>query len=325
MRRILIIRFSSIGDIVLTSPVIRCLKNQLPAAEIHFLTKKQYFPVLQGNPFLRKVWLYDNNFRDLIPQLKSQDFDFIVDLHKNWRSGFVKSRLHVANSTFPKLNIKKWMIVNLRINLLPAIHIVERYFRAVEKLGVQNDGEGLDYFIPPEDEFDIKTLPEFFAGGFVAIVTGGKHNTKKFPAIKIIEVCNRIRKPVILLGGKEDREGGEQITGVLGEKVYNACGILSLNQSASIVRQADSVLTSDTGLMHIAAAFNKPMVSVWGNTIPEFGMFPYFRPEYQKNSFIAEVKELSCRPCSKLGYSECPKGHFKCMNLIDTEEIANHL
>lgn len=321
----MIIRFSSIGDIVLTTPVIRCLKKQLPDAEIHFLSKKQYFPILRENPYLKKIWLFDNNFRELIPRLKLQGFDFIVDLHKNWRSRFVKSRLHIPGGTFPKLNLQKWLIVNLKINLLPAIHIVERYFRAAEKLGVKNDGGGLDYFIPPEEEFDIGTLPEFFARGFVAIVIGGKHNTKIFPSDKIIEVCRKIRKPVVLLGGKEDRERSEQIVAAVGEKAYNACGKISLNQSASIVRQADSVLTNDTGLMHVAAAYNKPMVSVWGNTIPAFGMYPYLREEYPNNSFIAEVKNLRCRPCSKLGYSECPKKHFNCMNRIDVEEIVSHL
>jgi len=305
--------------------VIRCLKKQLPDAEIHFLTKQQYFPILRDNPYISKVWLYDNNLRELIRQLKSQDFSFIVDLHKNWRSLFVKSRILVPGDTFPKLNLQKWLIVNLKINLLPAVHVVDRYFRAVKKLEVQNDGNGLDYFIPPEDEFDMGTLPEFFSRGFVAIATGGRHNTKIFPTEKLTEVCLKIRKPAVLLGGKEDRERGEQIVDAVGEKVYNACGIISLNQSASLVRQADTILTNDTGLMHVAAAFDKPIVSVWGNTIPSFGMFPYLRQEYRKNSFIAEVNNLSCRPCSKLGYSECPKKHFKCMNLIDIEEIVSHL
>jgi len=325
LKRILIIRFSSIGDIVLTSPVIRCLKKQLADAEIHFLTKKSYYPILRGNPYLSKVWLYDNNFKELLPQLKNEGFDFIVDLHKNFRSLYVKSHIHAPGGSFPKLNLKKWVAVNLRINLLPAVHLVDRYFRAVEKLGVRNDGEGLDYFIPPEDEFIPGTLPEFFSRGFVAIAIGGKHATKILPEEKVTEVCLKLRKPVILLGGKEDRERGDQIAAIAGEKVYNSCGMTSLNQSASIVRQADSILTNDTGLMHIAAAFNKHIVSVWGNTIPAFGMFPYLRKEDQNNSFIAEVRDLSCRPCSKLGYQECPKKHFKCMNLIDVEEIVNHL
>lgn len=325
MKKILIIRFSSIGDIVLTSPVIRCLKKQLPDADIHFLTKEQYFPILRANPYLSKVWLYNNNFRELLPVLKNEGFDFIVDLHKNFRSFYVRSQIRVPSGSFPKLNLKKWLAVNLRINLLPPIHIVDRYFRSVEKPGILNDGEGLDYFIPPEDEFLPGNLPDFFPRGYVAIAIGGKHATKILPEDKVTEVCLKLRKPVILLGGKEDRERGEQIVDAVGEKVYNSCGLISLNQSASVIRQAGSVLTNDTGLMHIAAAFNKRIVSVWGNTIPAFGMFPYLRKEYRNNSFIAEVRDLPCRPCSKLGYSECPKKHFRCMNLIDVDEIVSHL
>ncbi len=262
---------------------------------------------------------------ELLPVLKNEGFDFIVDLHKNFRSFYVRSQIHVPAGSFPKLNLKKWLAVNLRINLLPPVHIVDRYFRSVEKQGIVNDGEGLDYFIPPEDEFIPGNLPDFFSRGYVAIVIGGKHATKIFPEDKVTEVCLKLRKPVILLGGKEDRERGEKIVDAVGEKVYNSCGMISLNQSASVIRQADSVLTNDTGLMHIAAAFNKRIVSVWGNTIPSFGMFPYLRKEYLNNSFIAEVRDLPCRPCSKLGYAECPKKHFRCMNLIDVEEIVSHL
>ncbi|MEI6456476.1 MAG: glycosyltransferase family 9 protein [bacterium] len=325
MKRVLIIRFSSIGDIVLTTPVVRCLKEQIPGAEIHYLTKTQNFPILQANPYITKIWLYDKNFRELIPQLKFQGFDFIADLHKNHRSRFVKNRLAVSSATFPKLDVEKWLLVNLRINLLPKVHIADRYFHAVQLLEVRNDNKGLDYFIPQEEEFSLATLPEAFAREFIAIAIGAKHNTKIFPVEKIAEVISLVRKPVILLGGREDRERGEEIIRRAGKNVFNACGFTSLNQSASIIRQASSVLTNDTGMMHIAAAFGKRIVSVWGNTIPAFGMYPYMKSGDEQNSFVSEVNGLSCRPCSKLGYPTCPKKHFKCMNLIDTAEIAKRL
>jgi ADP-heptose:LPS heptosyltransferase len=324
-KRVLIVRFSSIGDIVLTTPVVRCVKKQLPGAEVHFLTKKQFLPVLEANPYIDKLWGFDHNFKELIPQLKFQGFDFIADLHGNYRSGFVKSQLRLPAASFPKLNVQKWLMVNLKINLLPEIHIVDRYFQAVRSLGVKNDGQGLDYFIPAEAETDPGTFPEAFHHGYVAVVIGGKHNTKIFPEEKVTEVCRKLGRPVILLGGPEDRERGDRIAEAAGSKVLNKCGALTLNQSASVVRQATSVLTNDTGLMHIAAAFRKPVVSVWGNTIPAFGMYPYLPEEQQKTSWMAEVRPLKCRPCSKLGYSRCPKKHFRCMTEIDTDEIAGRL
>ena len=324
-RKILVIRFSSIGDIVLTSAVVRCLKQQVSGAEIHFLTKAQFVPVLRGNPNITRVWEYDSNFGELIPEMKSEGFDFIVDLHKNYRSLFVKFRLGTASASFPKLDVRKWLMVRFKLNLLPEIHIVDRYFMAAEPLGVTNDGRGLDYFIPADDEVDTGTLPETHRRGFFAVVIGGKHHTKIFPVDKVAGVCSEIAKPVILLGGKEDQARGEEVVSKVGTLVFNACGNFNLNQSASLIRQADAVLTNDTGLMHIAAALKKRVVSVWGNTIPAFGMYPYMPDELRSESMVAEVKNLPCRPCNKLGFPECPKKHFNCMNLIDIHPIADFL
>ena len=321
----MVIRFSSIGDIVLTSAVVRCLKLQLRGAEIHFLTKKQFEPVLAANPYIDKVWLYDHDFRDVIPQLKSQGFHFVVDLHKNYRSAFVTRQLGVKSASFPKLNIRKWLMVRFNLNFLPDVHIVDRYFKAVETLGIKNDGLGLDYFIPAEDEVDLSSLPEPHRRGYFAIVIGGKHQTKIFPADKVAAVCQKLNKPVILLGGREDMERGEMIVSSSGPLVFNSCGLYNINQSASLIRQADAVLSNDTGIMHVAAAFKKKIVSVWGNTVPAFGMYPYLPADSPPESLVAEVSKLSCRPCSKLGFPECPKKHFKCMKEIDVAPIAGFL
>ena len=159
---------------------------------------------------------------------------------------------------------------------------------------------------------------------YVAFAIGGKHATKCLPAEKMTEICKNISKPVILLGGKEDFDKGEQIRTRSGGHVYNACGAFSINQSADIVRNADVVITHDTGLMHIAAAFGKKIISVWGNTVPAFGMYPYM-PGLEENSKIIEIEGLSCRPCSKLGYRKCPKGHFDCMQKIDVKSIINNI
>jgi ADP-heptose:LPS heptosyltransferase len=191
----------------------------------------------------------------------------------------------------------------------------------VRKLKVVNDAKGLDYFIPSADEMKIGQL--FPAAGetdFIAFVIGAKHVTKSLPEHKIIFICNKIVSPVILLGGLEDREKGERIASEAGGHVFNACGKLNINQSASVIKQASMVITHDTGLMHIAAAFKKEIISIWGNTIPEFGMYPYL-PENPSKSHILEVKGLSCRPCSKLGYDICPEKHFKCMEEIPEIEI----
>jgi len=323
IKKILIIRFSSIGDIILTTPVVRCLKKQLPGAELHFLVRKQYVPLLASNPYVDKIHSFEKKSTEIIPELKKEHFDFVVDLQKNRRSLYVRTCLGLPYGTFNKLNKKKWLLTNFKINLLPKIHIVDRYFQAVKKLNVTNDLQGLDFFIPENDKVDItKILPETFQNGYIALVTGSKQNTKQMPVEKILELCKKIEKPVLLLGGKEDVDKAKQVSDQLGNRVFNGCGTFNINQSASLAAQALAVITTDTGLMHIAAALRKKVISVWGNTVPDFGMFPYF-PKGKENYHVIEVIGLKCRPCSKLGYKQCPKKHFRCMMDIDASKIAD--
>lgn len=315
--KILIIRFSSIGDIVLTTPVIRCCKQQLKDAEIHFITKSSFRSVLEHNPYIDKLVTFGTDINEVIPQLKKENYDHVVDLHNNLRSTRLKLALGKKSSGFKKLNIKKWLAVNLKSKTaLPDVHIVHRYLETVSVIGVKDDGKGLDHFISEKDKVDVSTIDPSLKNGFVALVVGGSYYTKKIPNAKHIEICANSRLPVVLLGGPEDAADGEKIA-AQNKNVFNACGKFSLNQSASILQQSSYVITSDTGLMHIAAAFGKRIFSLWGNTIPQFGMYPYKPGE---GSRILEV-DLKCRPCSKLGYHQCPKGHFKCMMEIDTSGI----
>lgn len=318
MTKILIIRFSSIGDIVLTTPVIRCTKQQKPDIEIHYLTKKSFKGILEHNPYITKIHLIEKEVKEVIEDLKKENFDFVVDLHNNIRSLQIKMALSKPSASFKKLNFKKWLLVNFKINKMPETHIVDRYMQTVESLGIKNDKKGLDYFITAENEVNISTLPTSHQNGYIGFVIGAKHFTKQLPTEKIISICKKINQPIVLLGGKEDTERAELIKNAVESTIYNACGKYNLNQSASLIKQATKIISHDTGLMHIAAAFKKEIISVWGNTIPAFGFTPYLPDARSK---IVEVKNLSCRPCSKIGYEKCPKGHFKCMILIDETEF----
>lgn len=320
--KILVIRFSSIGDIVLTTPIVRCLKQQKEGIELHFLTKAAYKPVVEANPYIDKIHFLHEDLEDVIDMLKEEKFDYVIDLHHNLRSLRVKRALNVMSYTFSKLNVRKWLLVNFKLNLMPDKSIVERYFDAIKALDVKNDGQGLDYFIPETTKVENKDIPVSHWGGYAGCVIGGSYNTKKLPVSQWKKFCSSVPYPVILLGGPEDRAEGEQIAAQDPIKIYNACGKFDINESAWLVKHAKVVVSNDTGLMHIAAAFKKPVISLWGNTSPAMGMFPYYgfnnmNRVVSRESVIMEEKKLYCHPCSKLGYNRCPEGHFKCMYELD--------
>jgi ADP-heptose:LPS heptosyltransferase len=313
MPKFLILRFSSIGDIVLTTPVIRCLKLQVPDAIVHFATKKSYKTLVENNPYIDKYYLLENSDNELISKLKIEKYDYIIDLHHNIRTLKIKWKLGVKSFSYDKLNWQKWLLVNFSQDYMPKVHIVDRYLKTVESFGVENDGRGLDYFIPEKDNFELNWVNNTNKNGFAVYAIGGQHFTKKLPINKMIQLAKTIKIPLVLVGGPEDFEKGEELikelrTDFWPSLVINTCGKCNLNQSASIIQKAAIVYTHDTGMMHVASALKKKVISIWGNTVPAFGMYPY-NTEYE----VIENKNLNCRPCSKIGFAACPKGHFKCM------------
>ena len=321
--KILIIRFSSIGDIVLTTPVIRCLKNQKEGVEIHYLAKKQFEAVLKYNPYIDKLWLLNDNLDEILSELQKENIDYIIDLHKNLRTGVVKRRMRVKSFSFNKINLEKWLAVNLKIKRLPESHIVDRYMKTTEFFNVVNDNKGLDYFIGKEDENIPEAIQSIIPESFIALVIGAQHSTKKMPSEMLAQLCDLIDYPIVILGGPSDSNSAHKIVSLsTNKKIIDLSAKLSLNRSAFLVKKSSLVISHDTGLMHIAAAFKKKIISLWGNTIPELGMYPYMS---DKQSEIFEVKGLSCRPCSKIGYDTCPKKHFKCMVDQDIEGIARRV
>jgi ADP-heptose:LPS heptosyltransferase len=267
--KVLVIRFSSIGDIVLTTPILRCIKQQLKDVELHFITKQQFISVIENNPYVDKFHTINQSLAQIIPQLKKENYDYIIDLHHNARTLKLKLALGKKSFSFNKLNWEKFLIVNFKKNKLPQKHIVDRYFEAAANIGVKNDGKGLDYYIDEKDEIDIvSSLPAMFHNDYHALVVGGSYFTKQIPVNKLKEICATSSLPLILLGGTDDAASAEQVYQFHKNKVLNLCGKLNLNQSASIIQQANKVITSDTGLMHIAAAYKKDIISLVGKHHP---------------------------------------------------------
>ena len=332
-KKILVIRLSSIGDVVLCSPVLRWLKTQLVDNELHFLCKKNFAEAIKANPHIDKLYFYPQDSRPLVAELRAERYDYIIDLHNNWRTWRLRRQLGGKIITFSKLNVKKWLLCTLKINLLPTIHLVDRYLYALRPLNIKNDGAGLDFFIN-YDELGELSEPNFLfqnygliPNQFIAIAIGAAHATKQIPAEKIAYLCANLSQKIVLLGGAKETESGKNIIKMVANqhfsaKIINLCGQLSLQSSAFIIQQAAWVIAPDTGLMHIAAALQKKLIAVWGSTVLDFGMYPYYPTDKKHLYHIIENKSVNCRPCSKLGYAACPKKHFDCMNKNDFEKIV---
>lgn len=319
--RILVIRFSSMGDILLTTPVLRALRQKYPKAEIHYLTKAKFREAIETHPVPDQFWYLEKDISDLIRQLQAVRYDVIVDLHASLRSALVRFQLDGEKFVYPKRSLKRWAWMKLGMGKPDPRHVVEKYLAAIQPLGAFGDGEGLDFRILPEIESRISGESQslFPSAPPVSIVLAATYNTKKWPVEHYIRFLKNLNKPFVLLGGPAEQAMGDKILSEVSGGI-NRCGQCSLQESAAWLKVSPFVITHDTGLMHLAAALKKPTYVIWGNTAPELGMYPW-RTEYYNH----EVKGLPCRPCTHLGYAECPKGHFACMRNNDPDRLLGML
>tara|TARA_B100001758_G_scaffold41839_1_gene32972 strand:+ start:796 stop:1821 length:1026 start_codon:yes stop_codon:yes gene_type:complete len=312
--KILVVRFSSIGDIVLTSPVLRILKSQ-KNIEVHFLTKDEYTSILEKNPYIEKIHVIKNSVAEVKDQLFKEKFDYIIDLHNNLRSQLLRS-LKVPIKRYSKSNFKKFLYMFFGINLLNNKHVVDRYVDVLSFLNLKNDDKGLDYFLPKGSlvDYDVKQK-------YITWCIGASKIQKQLSVSQIATIANKLDLPIILLGGKEQKEHGDKIIQISNKaRILNFCGEVSINQSAYLIKNSQYLFTNDTGLMHIAAAFQKKIISFWGCTKPDLGFYPYI--EESKSLMI--VSKNSKRQCSKHGGS-CKFSDDGCVKMIDAEKILKRI
>jgi ADP-heptose:LPS heptosyltransferase len=307
--KILVIRFSAIGDILLTFPVVEALQHKYPLAEVHFLTKPSNKAVLELLSSKVKPRFLQESLVQTAKQLRGERYDLVIDLHNNLRT-FLLQALMLKGSwhRFRKLNFQKWLLTSFKWNTLPKVHVVERYAQAAK--------------VNPTSVTLVVNNPAFdsLPSNYVAWVLGATFSTKQFPLSKLIETIERLDMPIILLGGDKENALASSLQAHF-PSLISLVGKTSLTEAASVLSKANVVVTNDTGLMHLAAFYGKPMVCIWGNTVPEFGMYPYQSTQV----FHAQVRNLSCRPCSKIGHNTCPKGHFDCMLKQQTTEISEQI
>ena len=263
--KILVIRLSAMGDIVLTTPVIRALNQQLKA-KIDFLTKPQYVSLLEGNTYINRIF----SLNDKVDFLQKNKYDYVVDLQNNLRSWKIRNKIQTKSFVFNKKSLRRYLLIYFGIDLLKN-HVVDRYFATVASLNVVNDNQGLDFNVSSS----IK--PEFNTSqSYIAWCIGGTHNPKKLSAKQITQVVSKLKIPVVLLGGNNDLHIAEEIiNNVECKSVYNFCGKLSVQESSYLIKKSKMLLTNDTGMMHIASALKMPIISFWGCTKPSLGFTPY--------------------------------------------------
>ncbi len=320
--RLLFIRFSSIGDIVLTTPAIRCAKQQIPGVEIHLLTKASMKELVMDNPYIDHCHFLGQDINQTISELKKFEFDYVIDLHHNFRSWKIKNALGIKAFSYQKLSIKKWLLAKLHINLLPTTHVCDRYLATLKHFNIVNDGQGLDYFFPVNNTFTAAHLPTSHQAGFIAFVIGASYYNKKMPVQKWIQLAASLKKPIVLIGGKVDVAEANLIAQSYPNYIYNACGKFSLQESASILQMSKVVVSHDTGFLHVAAALKKPTITIWGATSPALQFEAYYPSQNTPAHFNSIVPHLHCQPCTKQGDAHCPQGHFACMQHQNINTIA---
>lgn len=321
MNEIMVVRFSSIGDIVLCTPVFRLLKKQFPGSKITFVTKLKFAQLLKENENIDRILCWDDEIQR--KDLTNLEFDAIVDLHSNLRSSIVKLRFwQVPSVSLSKKNLSKFMYSMTKWNIFKVDSVVKRSIAILKPFGIDDDVMGLDYGVPSTIQIaapEIKHLDDF-----AVVVLGGTYATKRIPENKLEELFADLQKnKVVLIGGTEEREVGERLAQKFQGGVFSMCGKLSIDESAEFMRRSKVVISGDTGMAHIAAALGKPIGLIWGNTGSGYGMFPVMKKGAEIKHF--EVEDLKCWPCSKLGHANCPKGDFRCMQGQKMNEVSKFI
>lgn len=329
---ILIIRLSSIGDIVLTSPVVRVIKNNFKDIKLYFLTFEQFYDTIRFNPridskiILNKSELKQNTqdyFFQCCNELKNVNFDLVIDLQNNRYSRILLKQLKFKNLfKLNKQRLHKLSLVYLKTPIIRNFNVVDNYFASfANDLGIKKDEKGLEFWLEGERGYLASKKSLNKENLTISLVPGAAHNTKKWPTEYFIELINLILQKygesarIQILGSSNENEIGNKITSQFGDRIINYIAKTTLLQTAELIDNSDLLITNDTGLMHIAAARQTPVVVVFGSSVRELGFVPYNVPHR-----VVE-KKIWCRPCSHIGRSFCPLLHHKCMREIKPIEV----
>lgn len=316
---VLIIRLSSFGDVLLTTPLIRALKENHKDVRIDFIVREQYYDLLKLNPAVNQIYVYETNkqkIKELRSSLIRNRYNFVIDLQNNLRSRLLLRNIASSIVRFKKHSIKKFLLVKFKINLLKNLTpIAERYIQTVP--GLKPDNNGLEFHT---DKYQSGLLSE--RTNIIGLCPGSRHFTKMWGKENFILLGSILTKNgfnVVLFGGKDDINICAEISTMI-QGAINLCNGNDALQTAADMKSCRAIVCNDSGLMHLASANKIPIIAIFGSTVRGFGFVPY-KTKY----IILENNSLSCRPCSHIGKDHCPKQHFKCMIAITPEHVFNNL
>ena len=314
---VLAVRFSSIGDILLTTPLLRAIRRSHPGARVTVLTKREYVPLLSHNPHVNLVLGLPANrsLLSLASELRADRYTHLLDLHDNLRSRALRLLVPGSWRTYPKHRLARaWLIRAKRNRYRDRRPVAERYFSAAGDLGAKPDGCPPDFFLGPEAGEQIfewlGTVGLQDEPNIVALGPGAAHATKRWPLEHWQGLVARNLKggaAVVIVGGPGDADLGAALAEKSGGRVASAAGIFGLQGTGALLQRARVLVSGDTGVMHMATAVGTPVVGLFGPTVEAFGFFPYTR-----QASVLELP-LPCRPCTAQGSSRCPLGHHRCM------------
>ena len=310
INKILVIRLSSLGDIILSFPLLKKLREIFPSAEIHFFTKEIYREAVEMNPFVDKIHILGDTLSDSRKVVKENQFDLIIDIHKNFRSIYLTAFNGKNVKRYKKNNFKKFLLVNFKIDLLKnSVPVYKKYLKTISDFIKDGDYD----FSNSELVFDKEKEIE---GDYIVIAPSSKHFTKRYPENKFVNFINEFQKnnknKFILIG--DNSETDRKICSYISDNcsnTLNMCGKLSLNKLAGILYNSTKVITNDSAILHLSEALGKSVNAIFGSTVKQFGFFPQL-----KDSKVFEISGLKCRPCTHIGRDKCPEGHFRCMEEI---------
>jgi lipopolysaccharide heptosyltransferase II len=338
LSKILVIRFSSMGDIVLASPLLRALRITFPSSQIDFVVRKEYAELVRDSPYLHRVYEYDaqtgfSGLQTLKQQIRDARYDLVVDIHKSLRSRYLRLFLGAGKVvSFHKHIIARTVLVRWKKNFYQNVtSIADRYIDSVRRYGIQNDGKGLELNMPDAVRTQALVTVQNLAGRknnelFIGFCPSARHATKRWPQERFVELGGRLTNDfhanILIFGGPEDKHACFSIAQGINScqsknRAIDLSGELSILESAAAMELCSVIVTNDSGLMHVACAMKKKVVAIFGSTVREFGFFPV-----GTESRIVERPDVACRPCSHIGRSSCPKGHFRCMKEIQVDDVV---